>query len=226
MCAVKWDEVVRQLDSFFNGENLDGLFCYKFQNSTEDEMPLFYDEKCSKKLRPTLTCRFYHGAQKVVLSPIGAKYVIKLPITGYYTDFNEIIRFNFDENDNPFEDENDRRSTLMTAAKQAFLPNYYIGTYYGIPVYIQERIMEIGEECYRTLTSIQFAEITSVIGTSCPENVSACFIYDIIHYYGKINGKMIINEMMYFDDLHDNNYGYLKNGRPVIFDYAENSFWF
>ena len=174
------------------------------------------------------------GITKIVIIPKNTDYVIKIPFTGiyHYTDSDElylVAKVDFDEYD-VFDIEKQTYNNLFQESKVAFLPNYFIGTFNGIPIYIQEKIKVTCSHHFYDATYSYGEKKESVakirkeslydddhVDTTC---LREFFIADLITWYGEEATKWILADCKDIDDLHGNNYGYTEDGRPVIFDYA------
>ena len=184
----------------------------------------------------------HYGMTKLCIYPLSRKipYVIKIPITHIYK---------YEENENNDEDYYDededffinRKAIKIGSAKQdacdvervifeyfssnvqdIMAENYYIDTYNGIPVYIQEKAYV----SYATNFSIHGCKVgldneISFLMDINSDIENKDFVYNVILNYGVKEAieifEAIGNEI---DDLHDENYGYNREGKPIIFDYA------
>lgn len=103
---------------------------------------------------------------------------------------------------------------------EIFLHNEYIGTFNGIPVWIQRKVSCTQDNApYTKLTE---GERTLVSKTSPSSCLSDRFILALINIYGVAITQDITSAISWcgISDLHDGNIGYLADDAPVIFDYA------
>ena len=190
----------------------------------------------------------HYGMTKLCIYPLSNKipYVIKIPITHIYK-YEENEEENYEEEDYEEEDyENEdffinRKAIKIGSAIQdacdaervifeycssdvqdIMAENYYIDDYNDIPVYIQEK-------AYRSCATDFAAHgckdgLENEIGylmdiNSDIENED--FVYNVILNYGIQRAVGIFEEVgNEIDDLHDENYGYNREGKTIIFDYA------
>ena len=102
-----------------------------------------------------------------------------------------------------------------------------IGYVHNVPIYIQPYVetLDMDKGIWDgtvTLPDINSAEqkkearyYIEYLGSN-----SQLWNYNIFKYYGFKTGKKILKVVNDFQDLHDENVGYLGNGRPVVFDYG------
>lgn len=103
---------------------------------------------------------------------------------------------------------------------EIFLSNEYVGTFNGIPVWIQRKISCTQDNApYTKLTEGQRALVSK---TSPSSHLSDYFILALINVYGVAITRDITSAISCcgISDLHDGNIGYLADDAPVIFDYA------
>lgn len=103
---------------------------------------------------------------------------------------------------------------------EIFLHNEYVGTFNGIPVWIQRKVSCTQDNApYTKLTE---GERTLVSKTSPSSCLSDRFILALINIYGVAITQDITSAISCcgISDLHDGNIGYLADDAPVIFDYA------
>lgn len=212
-----WDK--DEIFSFLRGVLEDATCLYSIRGLNE----IYLDKDCTIPLLEKDSCKILHGCDKVVLIPDNYDFVIKIPFTGVY-DSEELAECHSYDSCN---DENTRRTMMYQSARELFLENYFVGFYNGvIPIYIQEKVKVFNDwrQENASTTEVDYDLVNRVFGRSmddCMEILEDKFCYDIIQWYGEDVAKVMFGECAYFDDLHDENYGYLSDGRPVIFDYAE-----
>lgn len=118
------------------------------------------------------------------------------------------------------------REAIITAlaflhgVEDVFLPTYYLGTFYGIPIYIQKRA-QVGDFFHASKESeniykshiepmfTEFHEIGSIVGAKLVES------------WGEEKTARVIDFIIKYDinDLHGGNYANY-NGKHVFIDYA------
>jgi hypothetical protein len=187
-----------------------------------------------------------YGMNKMCIYPTNKRvpWVIKIPITGIYAFKSDLEDSDEDEDDYDFDDDDFlAREAIQTGmAQQDFCDeeiaiyencssdvqgimarNYYVGHFNKIPIYIQEKV----SSCHATINSkygSKYDYITNEINflmdiNSGIENED--FVYNIVLNYGITKAIEIFEELSStVDDLHDGNYGYDRQGKAVIFDYA------
>ena len=107
-----------------------------------------------------------------------------------------------------------------------FLPNEWIGEYNGIPVYIQRQVAgsesEIGD--YHSFIDAEDDEKEKVYTSRDQTDIrfNNDFVLAILRTYGAAALETFSNMInaVHLEDMHEGNYGYLKDGTPVIFDYG------
>ena len=185
------------------------------------------------------------GATKIVFIPCDKKipYVIKMNLDGVFDakmDDNftlrniSLIKTNTQRN---ILDEENAMIEDMNIGEQDFIkPNIYIGTYNGLKVYIQERLMCTQEQTFLHNNTINFFSKLNVpriseLASQLEEDSELPwdFIYNMIDYYGE---EFVINILDKMDeegiyDLHEGNYGYDYDGFPALIDIGgyDSHFW-
>ena len=182
----------------------------------------------------------FMGATKLVISPHKRPYVIKIPFTGVYhcdrghygTDDTGCYRWIKNENptykfiSHTLYDVCNEEIMLYeerTALTKTVIANNELVLFYGkLPIYIQEKTKEtsgwLDDKEVFPLYSKAKVEIARRIRT---RHTRYCvgFVLRLLDFYGINNTKTILEEIdnnIY--DLHDENYGYRRNGSPVFFD--------
>lgn len=163
------------------------------------------------------------GATKLCLIPKNSHkdWVVKIPFTGIYDyDTNEIIgKFNI----NYIEEEIDIYNNCVSELTNEILAeNVYVGEYYGIPIYIQKRINRVYMDSEKA-TNYRSKMCKKMLYPIYESSQPFCygFLYDLLMNYGYKKLKQVMFDIeRYCFDLHDENYGYTKDGSPLIIDYG------
>lgn len=156
------------------------------------------------------------GATKLVFIFDDFDEVIKLPITGeFYSFYGKIKYDNYDYDYLALEKV--MYNNMPVFLKPILLENKFLTLFGEIPIYTQQKIKATFLES-PSKTSLS-KEIKNRISkrknyNSLPND---SFLMDIINFYE--DGEDII-ECLTFSDLNKDNYGYLFNNQPVIFDYG------
>lgn len=235
---MKWnkDEVFGIVRTIL-GENIDGVFMSYDQVENNDTDLIYTDTDFTFSVEATEDIGFAAGCTRICLIPKDKDYVIKIPVTGLYGDPDmeygyenledcEIISTVNLEEYNVFDKEQAIYDSLLSESKDVFLPSIFVGEYCGIPIYIQEKVAK--KEANMMSFSLSEAAATSVKKVVSEHKYDEFvdkplyndFIWSMITFYGEEATGFILEDCKNIDDLHSNNYGYLKDGRPVIFDFA------
>lgn len=157
--------------------------------------------------------KIYHGVTKVVIVPKnrGARYVLKIPIGEY--DYCEVEVKNYRRA------EEEGLSNLFTSIDVFDSDNY------SFPVYIQEKVRARNEDpdgdydgdcdCWESLSEESTDSIQNL-------DMSGVLVDELIYSYGVILTEMFISfcEREIINDVHGGNYGYRRDGSPVVYDYS------
>lgn len=158
----------------------------------------------------------YSGVSKLVfyMPSITKEYCIKIPFC--FNNCDDICAYEMDLYDD-----------IDDAYKEVFMKEERIGYVHNVPIYIQPYVktlaMNMGEwNGEVTLPDINSAkqEKEAIYYIECLGSSSHLWNYNILKYYGFKIGKQILEVVNDFQDLHNENVGYLANGRPVVFDYG------
>lgn len=172
------------------------------------------------------------GASKIVFIFEDFNEVIKIPFNGeYYHSYRKgnVTGTYYDGFDNYIEIENEIYQRSDRYLKEILLNNKFIFNFGNVPIYIQTKIFQTFSErlhdknfklkdykdALKQVDKLILKNDNSLTVASLPDKR---FLADILNYYE--DAKFIIPEID-FDDMHNDNYGYLKNGKPVIFDFSE-----
>lgn len=199
-----------------------------FDNDLDNETPLDYTIYTNLEERLIINTEYERlecGATKLVIIPNCGDYVIKIPFTNSYraieTDEEDILELDRLCCVDVMEDEQtiyERASSLM---KEILLPNIYIGNVGALPIYIQKKIKETCEDVEERTDKIphNIDSCRYIFRRTKGDKFSSLFLSSLINCYGISKTLSLSKEASYrIDDLHTGNYGYLSNGRPVIFD--------
>ena len=158
----------------------------------------------------------YSGISKLVLyiPSITKEYCIKMPFC--FNCMDDVCAYEMDLYDD-IDDE----------YKEVFMKEERIGYVHNVPTYIQPYVetldIDIGEwNGEVTLPDISSAKQKKEALDYIERSGSSSHLwnYNILKYYGFKIGKQILEVVDDFQDLHNENVGYLANGRPVVFDYG------
>lgn len=221
------------------GEDFEGIFVDIANIEKMDyDYHIFLDATLTRTLPKSNKYKMNGGATKIVIIPNDADYVIKIPITGTYiterdADGNEIHalegKVNMTEFDHLEHEQNVWR-ILNRESKKVFLPNITVGEINGIPIYVQERVAKTfmdtrSDQIEKTEGSVKSAQkLIEKSGYGSNDDVSILsedFIAAIVEYYDEETARQVLGDAGDIGDLHDENYGFTEDGRPVIFDYAD-----
>lgn len=223
------------------GEDFEGIFVDIANIERMDyNYHIFLDAALTKILSKSDKYKMNGGATKIVIIPNDADYVIKIPITGTYitehdADGNKVHilegRVDMEEFDH-LEHEQSIWRTLNRESKKVFLPNITIGEINGIPIYVQERVAKTfmdtrSDQIEKTEGSVKSAQKLiekSGYGSNDDDDINILnedFIAAIVEYYDEETARQVLSDAEEIGDLHNENYGFTEDGRPVIFDYAD-----
>lgn len=232
------DEILQEVKKLV-GEDFEGIFVDIANIERQDYNYLvFLDAALTRTLSLDENYRLGGGATKVVIIPKDADYVIKIPIAGTYitecdADGNEVHTLEGKVDMMEFDHLEREQSTwriLNRESKKVFLPNITIGEINGIPIYIQERVAKTFidtrfDQIEKTEGSVKSAQkLIENSGYGSDDDTSTLnedFIAAIVEYYDEETARQVLGDAGDIGDLHDENYGFTEDGRPVIFDYAD-----
>lgn len=174
-------------------------------------------------------CDYYYGASKFVIRY--KNYVIKIPFTGYYCrDYRNgtIYLGGYWEAINPCAEEERIYEEASDEMKEILLPNIFIGNVNScFPVYIQEAISySFYDRPYREIEENEKTIAYKILrqirrkAFRYDYRMNITFLVPLVFKFGIEKIKEIMTDINEIEDLHDNNYGYSADGKPVIFDYA------
>lgn len=218
------------------GDNADGVYI-SYDNVDFGAEDLFYsDRELLTPICNSFNARVAAGMTRLVIIPNDKDYVIKLPITGVYGNIEneydcrdieecEVKMFVDLDEYNAFESEQLIYNSLFSESKKVFLLSEFVGDFQGIPVYVQEKVTQIRGDIMPVISeeeSLRVSEVSSkhLYKESVERSLEDDFILSLINFYGEEATGWILEDCKNIDDLHYNNYGYTKDGRPVIFDFA------
>lgn len=208
------------------GENATGLYIdYARLQYTKLYNPAIYvNEQFDETVHETATATFAAGCTKVVIIPEGKDYVIKLPIAGAYITnmMDGSISVKDECGGDVFACEERVLGETGYYCQKMILCNVYVGTYNGIPVYVQPQVAGPAESIVKPVREEVAAELAEIFGSETRvDGLTKNFAQEVLFYYGKEAVYDIISGMEYeLYDMHEGNYGYMADGTPVIFDTA------
>lgn len=158
----------------------------------------------------------YSGVSKLVfyMPSITKEYCIKMPFC--FNCMDDICAYEMDLYDD-----------IEDTYKEIFMKEERIGYVCDVPIYIQPYVETLDMDKGIWNGTVTLPDIIS----AKQEDEAKYYIehfgsnsylwnYNILKYYGFKIGKQILEVVDDFQDLHDENVGYLANGRPVVFDYG------
>lgn len=163
------------------------------------------------------------GTTKIVIAPVDMDYVIKIPVCGTCKAIEGIDLYKIDsviylDEDNIFDAEDFAYRFSMRDAKATILQNILVGEFNGIPIYVQEKVVHTGRD-YGVVIPQTIKEINEIAGVEDEDDLNTyepTFIYEVAKWYGIQTANALIHTDL--SDIHGGNYGFLADGRPVVFD--------
>lgn len=231
------DEILQEVKELV-GEDFEGVYVDIANIEKQDyNYRVFLDAALTRTLSLGKNYRLGGGASKIVIVPKRADYVIKIPITGTYItkqdeNGNEVRELEGHVDLTEFdhlEREQSIYQILNSGSKKVFLPNITVGEINDIPIYIQEKVEktfgQINNPAEKFESSMNSAKkIVNQTSYGSQDGIDAlddAFIAAIVEYYGEDVARQVIVDAGDIGDLHEDNYGFTVDGRPVIFDYAD-----
>lgn len=236
------------LSSFF-GNEIQSIYInayYEDENDepsiilNRDEKNIIFIDENDEYMFHDYKYKIICGATKIVFIFSDFNNVIKIPFNGEFTTIyededEEITKFIYDDFHNYIDVENQIYAEANESLKKILLNNKFIMNFGKVKVYLQEKISKTYLEQYenikevdrlvnfeesirKRITSIVCNRIKKVDNKKIFPLPKEGFLGDILINFPK-EGEDIITNINFYD-LHDNNYGYLKNNYPVIFDYS------
>ena len=160
--------------------------------------------------------KIYSGISKLVfyIPSITKEYCVKMPFC--FNSMDDVCAYEMDLYDD-----------IEDTYKEVFMKEERIGYVCDVPIYIQPYVETLDMDKGIWDGTVTLPDIIS----AKQENEAKYYIkhfgsdsclwnYNILKYYGFKIGKQILEVVDDFQDLHDENVGYLANGRPVVFDYG------
>lgn len=178
----------------------------------------------------------HYGATKIVFIFDNYNEVIKIPFNGeFHYDYNkteEIQDIILTERDNCVKKENQIYEESPSIQK-ILLKNNFVFNFGGLEVYTQQKVSKLFGDIYssgkeskqawkNTNKKIRDRIYSIQIERTLKGNYknflpSKKFLADIIQFFE--DGEEIVKNID-LQDMHVNNYGYLENNQPVIFDFS------
>lgn len=215
-------EIFKEVDETFNGiYSLEDFFCCgKNKTKISIEDGIFKD----------LSYRVECGASKLCFIFDELDYVIKIPIIGEAYFYNEDTKIycetyycegynNYIENEMDFD--------LSNIQQEICLENIFVGTVSEMPIYIQKKAISYYDFIMQKNKKVENKEEINESKKELLSKIKKChdfphfedgFLLDIL----KLHPEWGVDEIseLFFEDMRTDNYGYLENGEPVIFDYV------
>lgn len=170
----------------------------------------------------------FFGSSKAVFSFDGFDFVIKIPYNGSFTFSEDDDEINYIDMPNHIIIEEEIYEDASNIMKSILLKNEFAFIYKNLEVYIQKKIFETENEKYDVIRGKKhFFSYSKKIQDEVKEARDLCDGYYLPcdNFLAAIadqhpNEFISIIKEMNFDDMHNENYGYLSDGTAVIFDYA------
>jgi hypothetical protein len=221
------DEIINYVRSIL-GNNVEGLFVNE-EVVTGDIEPIdenIYSNITYPYLVDTKMLTIEAGITKLVIIPEETDYVIKIPFTGVYKydDYENPVFKNYCS-ENVIEEEIDLYDfTISEALRSITAENIFICMLDDIlPIYIQEKAKNLTSYC--NFSSLPISEtkqnIVKAVITKTNTDLNIDFVSKLISSFGIKKAYNLITEIdCYYTDLHNQNYGFKKDGSCMIFDYG------
>lgn len=231
----KAEDIFRILEEVL-GKKADGVYISYDTIDCAAEDLFYSDSELTHPICNTFDVMVKSGLTRVCLVPNDTDYVIKLPVTGVYgniydeygcgdpKDCDIKMYVDMEEHD-IFDIEQSIYDSLLSESKEVFCPCTFVGNFNGIPVYIQPKVEKIQFYLTNFLNEEDSKRVSALTSRHhYKENVARPltddFIMSLINLYGEEAAGYILEDCKTIDDLHTNNYGYTKDGKPIIFDFA------
>ena len=213
---------------------------YQYGESDDPSMSRIEDYEDDWKICDTKDFIVRRGATKVVITPLKEDFVIKLSITGTYFSESECHYYSCEypcfpqkATENVLFKEEKIYNIAPPLLKKIIKPNLYIGSYNGIPIFIQEKVAYTWEYIknkydrkFNRTDVLRQETVKTIQGMSHREGESALlddsFVNLICDWLGEEKTMSLLLELKKSNiyDLNDGNYGLDSKGRPCLFDIA------
>lgn len=177
-------------------------------------------------------------------------WVIKIPLTGIYTyaymlddidtttkgpgfisaleesglDDETLIKIAEFDTDYVAEEESLEGDMFNSLAYKLLAHNFFVGMYGDIPVYVQERAEKVyacSNHSYDYQPKMSEKIMDMITSITAHTELEYGWLFDVVLYYGMMKAAdMLYDIELYCSDLHNENYGYRKDGTPIIIDYG------
>lgn len=230
------DEIYNTVLDCLGTENVEGLFVSDdaiFYDAEIKERPIVvnFGENVSgyvDDFETEKTC-VWTGMTKLVISPAGRNYVIKLPFTGSYYQSDDGIKYRSTTVDEEVFCREDRiYDELSKEAQSLIAPNIFVTTIGGLPIYIQEKIVETaGQACFDSdslknifhATNGEINLVEYLFKRKYMSKFSRPYLLLMLRKFGIQKAEEVYDELtLNIDDLHCGNYGLNSKGEFVIID--------
>lgn len=177
-------------------------------------------------------------------------WVIKIPLTGIYTyaymlddidtttngpgfisaleesgiDDEILIKIAEFDTDYVAEEESLEDDMFNSLAYKLLAHNFFVGMYGNIPVYVQERAEKVyacSNHSYDYQPKMSEKIMNMITSIAAYTELEYGWLFDVVLHYGMMKAAdMLYDIELYCSDLHNENYGYRKDGTPIIIDYG------
>ena len=185
-----------------------------------------------KQLRPEWDYRW--GATQFVIMSDDWDYVFKIPFNGEWNYDCDEDNFYFEEFHHDYGERALERYDQAEDAGIGFLfASTQVACYSknGYPIYVQPKVTTFSEVYYEQQQEKTEEERNSVKNFLLKNynkdynRLAIDWQYDVIKYYGEQVLKNLLDFIYDYEtsvsDLHNDNFGYDKDGKPVILDYSD-----
>ncbi len=236
------EEVIHYVREALGYNFLQGLFMSEdaiFDDTDPDERKILTSIEPEVNYIDYLGCHFDFnirmGMTKLVIIPSKRNYVIKIPFTGFYSS-----EFDEDGYESNYQlrgaakydvcaDENYFYEQASEELQQVLTPNIFVTNIDGISIYVQEKYSTTFGE-YKYSCDAKYEKTISPAKNKIIDyisywkdnlgNIGKSFVGALIDTFGISKAARVVFEISSIDDLHWGNYGFAKDGRCMIFDYA------
>lgn len=235
-------EVIHYVREALGYNFLQGVFIAEDAIFDYDTAP--EERKILTSIEPEVNCIDYLGSHwdsgikicsgmtKLVIIPPNRNYVIKIPFTGFYSSdcdedgYESNYQLVGEAKHDVCSDENCFYEQASEELQQVLTPNIFVANVDGISVYIQEKYSTTYGE-YEYCSDLKYEKTISpakkkIIDYITYEQyaVGKSFVGALVDTFGIAKAARVVFEISNIDDLHCGNYGFAKDGRCMIFDYA------
>ena len=187
----------------------------------------YYDNVISNMDTTILPRSYNTGATKLVLTPPGEDFVIKIPFEGETWEKEDFSPFENAQEPNGWDycrvEVLQYQKAVEAGLEEFFAETEYIGHINGHPIYIQTKV-DIFEDIRDPYYDYEEETISSTKDT-CKKLEVGCFhkywLTDFLDYFNERDLLKLSQHLSNNDigDLHGGNLGYIE-GQPIIVDYS------